>query len=114
MKLADALLLRSDMNKKIASRSRRALQAIARFKMAKTPGKILKSLLKSFSVSFKNLKSSLGVSTVLNLVVKIAGGKTMMEAIAERDRINAQHKLLKEAAEGFRVQTNYYSNSEIK
>ena len=38
----------------------------------------------------------------------------MMEAIAERDRLATQHRLLKSAAEACRIENNYYSNSEIK
>lgn len=73
MKLAEALMLRADMNKKIASLTER-----------------------------------------INGNCKVQDGKTMMEALAERDRITKQHAILKSAASSSRNQGSYYSNSEIK
>lgn len=38
----------------------------------------------------------------------------MMESIAERDCLTAQHRLLKEATAASRIESVHYSNSEIK
>lgn len=113
MKLADALLLRSDMNKKLASLSTR-IAGNCKVQDGEIPGEDPQKLIEEAFRILQEFEKLVGRINRTNLVVKIANGKTMMEAIAERDRINAQHKLLKEAADGCRVQSNYYSNSEIK
>lgn len=51
---------------------------------------------------------------IANLAIRMPNGKTMMEALAERDRITKQHAILKGAASSSRNQSSYYSNSEIK
>lgn len=113
MKLADALLLRSDMNKKIASLSER-IKGNCRVQDGEKPGEDPQKLLEEAFRVLQEFERLVGRINRTNLVVKIAGGKTMTAAIAERDRMSAQHKILKTAADACRIETNYYSNSEIK
>lgn len=113
MKLADALLLRSDMNKKIASLTER-IKGNCRVQDGESPGEDPQKLMsEAFRIlqEFEHLVCRINRT---NLAVKLANGRTMMESIAERDRLSSQHSLLKSAAEACRIESNYYSNSEIK
>lgn len=113
MKLADALLLRSDMNKKVASLSER-LKGNCRVQAGEEPGEDPQKLLVEAFRVMQEFEQLVGRINRTNLTAKLANGKTMMEAIAERDRLEGQYKLLKEAACACRIENNYYSNSEIK
>jgi len=113
MKLADALLLRSDMNKKSASLSER-IKGNCRVQDGDEPGEDPQKLMvEAFRIMQEHEALVCRINRT-NLAVKLGGGKTMMESIAERDRLNAQHNLIKEAASACRLENNYYSNSEIK
>ena len=113
MKLADALLLRSDMNKKLASLTER-IKGNCRVQDGEKPGEDPQKLLEEAFRIIQELEQLVGRINRTNLVVLLSNGKTMMEAIAERDRLATQHRLLKSAAEACRIENNYYSNSEIK
>ncbi len=113
MKLADALLLRSDMNKKLGSLAER-IKGNCRVQDGEEPGEDPQKLMaEAFRIS-QELEQLVCQINRTNLTVKLTTGQTMMEAIAERDRLVLQHKLLKDAATACRVENNYYSQSEIK
>ena len=113
MKLADSLMIRSDMNKKITSLIMR-VKGNCRVQDGEEPGEDPQKLMVEAFRIMQELEQVVMRINRSNVVVKLANGKTMMEAIAERDRLTSQHHLLKEAAAACRVDTNYYSNSEIK
>lgn len=113
MKLADALLLRSDMNKKIASLAER-IKGNCRVQDGEKPGEDPQQLL---AMSFRILQEmEILICRInrTNIGCKLATGKTMMESIAERDRLNAQHRILKDATAASRIESAQYSNREIK
>lgn len=113
MKLADALLLRSDMNKKIASLTER-IKGNCRVQDGEMPGEDPQKLMSEAFRIMQEYEQLVCRINRTNLVVKLAGERTMMESIAERDRLSSQHSLLKSSAEACRIENNYYSNSEIK
>ena len=113
MRLADALLQRSEMNKKLASLKER-MKGNCRVQEGDEPGEDPQSLLNDSFRILQELEELVCRINRTNITVKLVSGKTMMEAIAERERVTAQHHLLKEAASACRIENNYYSNSEIK
>jgi|688.fasta_scaffold35236_5 hypothetical protein len=113
MKLADALLIRSDINKKLASLTDR-IKGNCRIQDGEEPGEDPQKLMIEAFRLMQDLEVLVGRINRSNLVIKLTSGKTMMEAIAERDRLMSQHNLLKVAANACRLDTNYYSHSEIK
>lgn len=113
MKLADALLLRSDMNKKIASLIDR-IKGNCRVQEGEQPGEDPQKMLAEAFRVMQELEQLVGRINRSNLVIKLASGKSMMEAIAERDRLTSQHNLLKQTAMACRVEPSYYGTSEIK
>lgn len=113
MKLADALLLRSDINKRLSSLTER-IKGNCLVQDGEVPGEDPQKLMEEAFRLHQELEQLIGRINRTNVVVKLANQRTMMESIVERDRLTGQHKLLKEAASACRVETNYYSNSEIK
>jgi len=113
MKLADALLLRADMNKKIASLTER-IKGNCLVQDGDLPGEDPQKLMPEAFRIMQEQESLVCRINRTNMAVKLSGGGTMMGAIAQRDRLNGQHALLKAAAAACRVENNYYSNSEIK
>ena len=113
MKLAEALILRADMNKKIASLTER-INGNCKVQDGEQPGEDPQALLiDSFRILQEHEQLVCKINEA-NLAIKLPNGKTMMEALAERDRITKQHAILKSAASSSRNQGSYYSNSEIK
>lgn len=113
MKLAEALLLRSDMCKTLSSLNSRMVGNCL-VQDGEKPGEDPQKLMSQAFRIQQELESLICRINRTNLVVKLANGKTMMEAIAERDRLGSQHSWLKSAASASRIEKSYYSNSEIK
>lgn len=113
MKLAEALLLRSDMNKKLASLAER-IKGNCRVQDGDEPGEDPQKLLNTAFRILQEQEILISRINRTNIGCKLPTGKSMMESIAERDRLNAQHRLLKEATAACRIENVHYSNSEIK
>ncbi len=113
MKLADGLLLRADLNKKVQSLKERIV-ANSKIQSGDKPGEDPQKLLTDAFRILQDIEGLVVRINRTNMASKLPSGKTMMEGIAERDRLMAQHKLLRETAQASRIEANYYSNSEIK
>ena len=97
MKLADALLLRSDINKRLSSLMER-IKGNCLVQDGEVPGEDPQKLMEEAFRLHQELEQLIGRINRTNVVVKLANQRTMMESIVERDRLTGQHKLLKEAA----------------
>jgi uncharacterized coiled-coil DUF342 family protein len=113
MKLAEALILRADMHKKIESLTQR-IKGNCRVQDGEEPGEDPQKLLTDAFRLLQDQEQLVCKINAANLSTKVADGTTMMEALAARDRLTKQHKILKEAASSSRNESTYYSNSEIK
>lgn len=113
MKLAEALLLRADMQKKFESLKARATQhAIVQKgdKPAEDPNKLL-----SEAVGVVNdLEKLVFRINQANLSGKLADGRSLTEALARRDALAQRHSLLTSVAEGARKPPERYGLAEIK
>ena len=113
MKLAEALLLRGDINKKLQSLKERIV-GNCRVQVGDEPGEDPQKLLQESFRILQDLQSLIYKINKTNVLSSLPSGRTMMQAISERDQLTAQHKLLKDTAAASRIEGNYYSQSEIK
>jgi len=113
MKLAEALLLRSDMKKKLASlRERVANNAVVQEgeKPHEDPAKLI---MEAMGVLDELESLALRVNAA-NLASKLADGRSLAQLIALREKLVQQHSLLQVAVQATRKEPDRYSMAEIK
>ena len=113
MKLAEALALRADIQKKIAS-LRTRIARCAMVQEGNKPGEDADKLLKEAFGSMEELRELLVRINFANAKSKLADGRTITEAVAQRDVFISQHSLLEHAIEASSKEPDRYSNAEIK
>jgi hypothetical protein len=113
MKIAEALLLRADLKKKIDS-MRERIKVNCSVQEGEVPHEDPQKLLAdSFRLMQERERLIVQINEA-NVVIRLPSGKTMMQGLAERERLMAQHSMLKEAAASSQKSNEYYSNREIK
>jgi flagellar biosynthesis/type III secretory pathway chaperone len=113
MKLAEALLLRGDLQKKLASlRERIAQNAVVQ--QGDIPHEDPAELLLQAHGVLDELEKLVFKINQANLRNKISDGRTLTEAIARRETLVAQHSLINTAIQGSKKEPDRYSMSEIK
>jgi hypothetical protein len=113
MKLAEALLLRADMQKKLASlRDRVGNNAVVQNgdEPHENPAKLIEE---AFAV-MNELESLVFRINRANLTNKLPDGRSLSEAIAHRDTLVAQHALIQHGIENSQKKPDRYSMAEIK
>lgn len=113
MKIAEALLLRADVQKKLASlRERIGRNAVVQDgdQPHEDPSKLLKE---AFAVQ-EELESLIFRINQANLQHHLPDGRSLTEAIARRDTLAAQHSLLHFAIASTQKEPDRYSMTEIK
>ena len=113
MKLTEALMLRADLKKKLASlRERIGKNALVqeRDQPHEDPSKLIEE---AFSV-LKELESLVFRVNQANLKNTLPDGRTLTEAIARRDTLVGQHSLLQHAIQCAQQDPELYSAREIK
>ncbi len=113
MKLAEALLLRADIQKKIAS-LRERIVANAVVQQGDKPHEDPNVLMKEAYGAMATLEELVTNVNKTNLRAKLADGRTMTDAIAKRDTLVAQHALVLAAIGGARKEPDRYGVREIK
>jgi hypothetical protein len=113
MKLAEALLLRSDMKKKLASlRERIGANAIVQEK--EKPHEDPTTLIKEAVGVLGDLESLVLRINAANFACKLPDGRSLAQLIALRDKLVQQHSLLAVAIQGARKEPDRYGMKEIK
>jgi hypothetical protein len=113
MKLAEALLLRSDLQKKIASlRDRIVSNAVVQ--QGDKPHEKPAELMKQAVGALGDLEELVTKINRTNLKAKLPDGRSLTEAIAHRDTLAAQHALYIAAIAGSKKEPDRYSAREIK
>lgn len=113
MKVAEALLLRADMQKKLESlRERIGKNAVVQQgdKPHEDPTKLLAE---AFAV-LKEFESLVFRINQANLNNALPDGRSLAEAIAHRDTLVAQHSLIQHAIAHTQKEPDRYSMAEIK
>jgi hypothetical protein len=113
MKLAEGLLLRSDLQKKLASLRERVVQN-AVVQEGDQPHEAPDELLKQAVGVLDELESLIAKINEANLTTKLPDGRTLTQAIARRDTLASRHSLLVAAIAGCRKEPARYGVREIK
>jgi hypothetical protein len=113
MKLAEALLLRGDIQKKLAS-LRERIGRNALLQEGTAPHEDPNALLQEAMAVIGELEALVVRINVANLGNRLADGRTLTAAIAFRDSLMQRHALLQSAIAATQKEPDRYSVREIK
>jgi hypothetical protein len=113
MKLAEALVLRSDMQKKLASLKER-IGRNSVVQQGDKPHEDPAQLLKEAVGVLKQLEALVVRIHKANLQTKLSDGRSLSEVIAARDTLVQHHSLLQHAITNATREPDRYSMKEIK
>lgn len=113
MKLAEALMLRADLQKKVASLKERVV-ANAVVQQGDKPHESPLDLISAATGVLDELELLVTRINAANLATRLDDGVTMTQAIARRDTLMQRHALLIAAIGGTRREPARYGMSEIK
>lgn len=113
MKLAQALIERADLQRRMAQLTSR-MQQNAKYQEGELPSENPNDLLEQYH-QLADLWENLVVSINLrNSQITLPNGLSMTAALAQRDRLKAQHAVLIKLADCALPEQSRYSHSEIK
>ena len=113
MKLAEALLIRSDMQKKLAQIKGR-IRSNVKVQEGDTPNEDPNALMIEASQVITELSALIERIHRTNAVAQTNEGQSMLTLLIERDTLEMRHKLLIEAIEATDTEVDRYSPREIK
>ena len=113
MKLAEALLLRADLNKKLAS-LRERINRNAIVQEGETPKEKVEDLLAEATSALEEQQKLVRIINAANESTKLADGRLLADVLALRDTLIAQHSLLNTAIAATHKDVDRYSQREIK
>jgi len=113
MKLAEALLLRADMQKKLSSLQARA-QKYAVVQEGEKPAEDPKDLLRQIEVVVGELQRLVFAINKANLDHSISAGQTLTEALAQRDALALRHRILQSVVDVCAKPPERYGVKEIR
>ena len=113
MKLAEALFIRSDMQKKLAQLKGRIRNNV-KVQDGDTPSEDPDELMIDASQIISELSSLIERIHRTNAIAKTDKGQSMLTLLVERDTLEMRHKLLIEAIEATETEADRYSHREIK
>ncbi|TXD97843.1 septicolysin [Psychrobacter frigidicola] len=113
MKLAEALLIRSDMQKKLAQLKGR-IRNNAKVQEGDTPSEDPNELIITASQIITELTALIERIHRTNAIANTDKGQSMLTLLVERDTLEMRHKLLIDAIEAANSEADRYSQREIK
>ncbi|NRD70288.1 DIP1984 family protein [Psychrobacter okhotskensis] len=113
MKLAEALLIRSDMQKKLAQLKGR-IRSNVKVQDGDTPSEDPNELMIDASQIISELSNLIERIHRTNAIAKTDKGQSILTLLVERDTLEMRHKLLIEAIEATDTEVDRYSHREIK
>ncbi|WP_301098167.1 DIP1984 family protein [Otariodibacter sp.] len=113
MKLAEALIERADLQRRLLQLNQR-LQQNAQYQEGEKPTEDPNELLLEYSAVAEKLKQLIVKINLANNSIQLANGLAMVEALAERDLLKAKHSMLINLADAAMPEQTRYSRSEIK
>lgn len=113
MKLAEALLLRADLQKKLAA-LRGRISANAVVQQGDKPHEDPEKLIKEALGVLRDLESLIFRINQANLKHKLPDGRSLTQAIAARDMLIQRNAVFQAAIDGTRREPDRYSAREIK
>jgi len=113
MTLAEALLIRSDLQKNLAQLKARIANN-AKVQEGDAPSENPNELIVSAQKLIRDLSALITRIHRTNAAAKIESGETMLSLLIERDELEMRHKLLIDAIDASRSETERYSAREIR
>jgi hypothetical protein len=118
MKLAEALLLRADRNRSLEQLKQR-IQVSARYQEGEQPPEDARELVSAASTALDELEGLIPNINRTNSDTVMTDGRTLTDALAERDVLRLRYSMLKasaDAASGAQQQVGYMraTRSELK
>jgi hypothetical protein len=113
MKLAEALLIRSDMQKNLAQLKARIKNNV-KVQEGDTPSEDPNELLLQASQIITELNTLIEQIHRTNAIAKTDKGQSMLTLLVDRDTLEMRHKLLLEAIEAAHGEVDRYSPREIR
>lgn len=113
MKLAEALILRADHQKRLAQLKQRLLRN-AKVQEGDKPGEDPKTLLTEFENVAAELEQMIQQINQTNSQSRISSGATLTEALATRDVLRVKADVYRELAQAASITQDRYSRSEVK
>ena len=113
MRLAEALVLRADSQKKVAQ-LRQRLERVVKVQEGEVPAEDPKALLDELEHTLTVLTSWVRRINRTNVVTRFNEQLTIADALAERDRIMQHRKILVDLLEEASSKQDRYSRSEIR
>lgn len=113
MKLAEALSLRADLQKRLAQLKVRIKNA-AKIQEGDTPAEDPKEMMQEYLDGLSQLEGLIVRINKTNQETTMADGHTLMEKIAHRDILTKQVSMQTETCNYLTEMTNRYSRQEIK
>ena len=113
MKLAEALIERADLQRRLSQLTQR-LQQNAQYQEGESPSEDPETLLAEYHQAAEQLKKLVVAINLANNRIQLENDTAMVEALAERDKLKATHSMLISLATAAMPEQNRYSRSEIK
>lgn len=113
MKLAEALIIRADLQKKI-EQLRTRIESNARVQEGDTPNEKPEELLKELDLSIEKLTDIIIRINKTNSIVKFNDNLTIADALAKRDGIWLKRSTLSRIVDSATIRHDRYSNTEVR
>jgi vacuolar-type H+-ATPase subunit E/Vma4 len=113
MKLAEALMLRSDLQRRTEQLKQRILRN-AKVQEGDSPAEDPNDLLKEFESMSKELIKLIQSINQTNSNTEIEKGVTLSDGLAQRDVLKIKHNIYSELAKAATVTQDRYSKSEVR
>jgi len=113
MKLGEALVLRADLQTRIAQ-LRPRLKASAIVSEGDEPPEDPRALLGELDELASELERLVRAINRTNLSATLADGRTLTDALARRDVLALRHLVVREAAEAASIRVNRYARTELR
>ncbi|MPW45218.1 septicolysin [Acinetobacter guerrae] len=113
MKLAEALLLRSDLQKKLLSLQQRIHKNVL-VQDGDTPSENPEQLIDEAVMVNKQLFQLIQKIHQTNAQAQANNGKALLDILNQRDQLNAEHRIIQQAIDNTQKDTDRYSVREIK
>ena len=113
MKLAEALVERKSLKDEIQD-LRRRLRRVAQVQEGDEPVEDPRQLLPAIETKLAELERRITQINRTNMTAKLADGRTLMEAIAERDMLLMRRSVLGDLVEAATPEHDRYSRTEIR
>jgi hypothetical protein len=113
MKLAEALILRADAQKRIEQLKQRMILN-AKVQEGDTPAEDPQALLAQFEQTVSEQTRLIQQINRTNVVVRLANGQTIADALAVRDSLKVRQAALRDLAHAATISGARYTKSEVR